>query len=197
MYDDMISLPEGFVRDTVSGYHVIYGKEITQQNIRDALDIDYMCYDDIYHLDWEQCAGYHRKNPYIYIMAVDDEGSVVGYINFSPVTGKIYDLMRSGKSVDTIICAEDILEYEEGKDYSVYFSSICVHPDHRGKGIAGMLLNTLIELLRSIDAAGINIERIVADAVTDSGERLLTSLGFEVVCMSEHGSKIMERKHNG
>ncbi len=196
-FDDRIKLPDSLDGSCVSGYHIIYGKQITPDNIREALDIDFMCYDDIYHLEWQQCVDYHKRNPYIYIMAVDVSGKIVGYINFSPVTEKIYEIMRSGKSVDTIISSDDILEYREGETYSMYLSSICVHPKYQGKGIAKLLLSNLKELIRCVEDNEIVIKRIVADAVTEAGERILTSMGFEVVCLSEHGSKIMEDKRGG
>ena len=178
-------------------YRILFGDEITASDIRAALNIDYLCYDDIYHLDWERCVAYHKKNPLIYIMAVDSSRNVVGYTNFSPVTESIYESMRSGKSVDTAITADDILEFEQGKEYSIYFSSICVHPDHRGLGIAKMLLFSLQKQLDELSSSGVVIRRIVADAVTESGAKLLIAMGFKNVCISEHDSQIMERYQNG
>ncbi|WP_034447828.1 GNAT family N-acetyltransferase [Butyrivibrio sp. AE2032] len=195
--EDRVFLPDSLGERNSKGFRVIYGKQVSPQNIRSALEIDYLSYDDLYHLDLERCIEYHKKNPLIYIMAVNDSDEVVGYVNFSPVTDKIYEVMRSGRSVDTIISAEDILAYETGREYSVYFSSVCVRPEYRRKGIAGLLIESLIELLKSIDNEGVYIKRIVADAVTESGERLLSNLGYEVVCLSEHGSKIMEKVNDG
>lgn len=174
-------------------FRIIFGNEITASDIREALNIDYLCYDDLYHLDWERCVAYHNKNPLIYIMAVDSSRNVVGYTNFSPVTESIYESMKSGKSVDTAITADDIMEFKPGKEYSIYFSSICVHPKYRGLGIAKMLLFSLQKQLDELSGSGIVIKRIVADAVTESGEKLLLSMGFKNVCISEHNSQIMER----
>ena len=189
--DSEICLPETVL--SVDGYKYFFGKAVSNEDIKNALEIDYMCYDDLYHLDWESCIAYHRKNPYIYIMASDDSGKIVGYVNFSPVTEAIYETMRSGKSVDTVITADDILEYSSGKEYSVYFSSICVHPDHRNKGISRMMLKCLKDLIGNLEKSDIHIKRVVADAVSEPGERLLSVLGFKMVCTSEHDSKIMER----
>lgn len=186
-------LPENNIKLRSDDYRLIFGREITADNIRAALDIDYLSYDDIYHLDLERCIGYHQKNPYIYIMALDENDNVIGYINFSPVNDKIYEVMRSGTSVDTIITADDIMEYEAGKAYSVYCSSICVHPDHRNSGVAKLMISGLEALISQLDQSDVVIKRMVADAVTDLGFKILLDQGFSYVGMSEHGSKIMEK----
>ena len=179
------------------GCRVLFGKDISEDNIRSALQLDYMCYDDIYHLDVDRCIEYHNKNPYIYIMVVDDSDKAIGYINFSPVIDDIYEVLRKGKCIDTIITANDICIYKPGEAYSFYLSSICVHPDYRKRGIAKLLLSFLDKLEESLKSSDIIIRRIVADAVSKSGEKILKSRGFYEVCRSEHNSMIMEKIDNG
>ncbi len=175
-----------------SGYTILQGTSVTPEHIAELLQLDYAIYDDLYHIEPGICIGYHKKNPDIYIVALK-ENKVVGYINFSPISDNAYERIRRGE-VDTFLTADDILEYRPGKEYSVYFSSICVHPEYQHKGIAGIMLDRLHKLVESLEARDIHIKRIVADACTRSGENIAKNNGFSLVAGSNHGSKIMEVK---
>ena len=173
------------------GYTVIQGPVVTPEQIAELLQLDYAIYDDIYHIEPGICVGYHKKNPYIYIVVLKGN-KVVGYINFSPINDAAYERIRGGE-VDTFLTANDIMEYRSGKEYSVYFSSICVHPEYQHKGIGGIMLNRLHRLVESLEARDIHIKRIVADACTSSGENIAKSNGLSLVTGSNHDSKIMEK----
>ncbi len=179
----------------LSGFKIIFGKEVSIKNIELALQLDYVSYDNVYYLEQERCVEYHKKNPYIYIMILNPEGNTVGYLNFSPITEELYEILRTGKEIDTIIHSEDIVCYEYGGEYSAYLSSICVHPDYRNKGIAGILLEEFGFLLESLNKSDIKIKRVIADAVSLSGEKICKSMGMNEICVSEHGTKIMEKKY--
>lgn len=175
----------------VNGYNIIQGTLVVPKHIKELLQLDYAIYDDIYHIDPSICIDYHKKNPYIYIIALKDN-KVVGYINFSPINDTAYERIRGGE-VDTFLTSDDIMEYHSGNNYSIYFSSICVHPDYQHKGIAGIMLNRLHKLEKSLESYDIHIKRIVADACTISGENILKNNGFSLVTNSDHDSKIMEK----
>ena len=176
-------------------YSILGGSEITTEHIIGALNIDYICYPEEYHLSEDACIGYYHKNPFIYFIAVDSLGNVVGYINFSPITDNKYEELRSGKYIDTVITKDDILAYEANNKYSVYFSSICVHPQNRKQGVATSLIEELLRFIEELKKQDIEINRIVADAVSDSGYMLLKKLGFSKVRDSSHKTIIMEKVH--
>ena len=174
-----------------SGYTILQGTSVTPEHIAELLQLDYAIYDDIYHIEPGICIGYHKKNPYIYIVALK-ENKVVGYINFSPISDTAYEKIRGGE-VDTFLTADDIMEYHSGNNYSVYFSSICVHPKYQHKGIGGIMLNRLYRLVGSLEARDVHITRIVSDACSNSGENILKHNGFSLITDSDHSSKIMEK----
>ncbi len=176
-------------------YKLLFGDMVTDNAIKEALDIDRLSYDEIYFLDTQKCINYHKKNKYIYIMAENSFGKIVGYINYSPITDEMYEFLKSGYEVDTVITADDILEYKADTEYSIYFSSICVHPKYRKKGISKLLLSGLDILNDALSAANITTKRIIADAVSESGKKLLLSRGFTVTCTTNHDSLIMEKKN--
>lgn len=172
---------------------IILKTEINQEYIKQALELDRMSYTDIYQLSVNTCISYYNKNNYIYIMAVDvTTNSVVGYINFSPVTHTMFNRIKSGEVIDTVISVDDIVPYKDGYNCYGYLSSIVVHPDYRQKGLAREMLRHLENLLYELAVSHkIFFNGIVADAVSEIGHYILMTLGFKDIKDSKHDSHIM------
>lgn len=177
-------------------FRLIYGKEVKKNDIKEALELDYICYEEKYYLDLEACLRYYDKNPWIYFMALDDSNSVIGYINLSHISKEKYEELRSGNEMDTSIVADDLVEYQNGQDCYLYFSSIYVHPEWRQQGVARTLLAQTDKFMRKLALNNIGINGIIADAVSEVGKQILLRRGFEVVCESDHQSIIMEKKYD-
>ena len=169
------------------------GRQISRDYIEQALKLDRIVYDDIYQLDIETCMGFYLKNPDIYIMAVEqDTQKVVGYINFSPVTRKLYAALVSGTVIDTVVTGGQIPRYRRNRCYRGYFSSIVVHPEYRRQGIAAKMLMCWSDLVcRLAREKNIWFRSIAADAVNSAGENILSEIGFSLLKDSNHGSRIM------
>ncbi len=177
----------------MSDFKIIFGEQIKDNHLIDALKLDQMVYKDIYQIDFERCKAFIKRNPEIYIMAVNENDEVVGYINYSPISSEMYDKMLGGEEIDSNITPEDIKAYKPGSDHQIYFSSICVHPDFRKQGVAKTLLTFLKEYEENLEKKGIHISKVVADAVSDSGRNILISNGFKFIKESSHDSTIMEK----
>ena len=151
-------------------YSILSGDKIQYRMISEAIQLDRVSYDDVYQLQVDTCLDYFEKNKDIYIMAVNPEsGTVVGYVNFSPIRGPVYADIVSGSVVDTVITGDDVLPYEDGSCYWGYFSSIVVHPKYRHHGIATQMLLYWSEfVLRLANSRSIYFKGIVADAVSDN-----------------------------
>ena len=172
---------------------ILSAYEVTKEDIAQALELDRISYDEVYYLDVETCLAYHKKNPLIYIMLKDtSRNRVVGYVNFSPVTKETFDLILSGKVIDTVIQDKDIEAYTNNHPYWGYMSSIVVHPDYRQKGYAKIMLRKLSDLVCELaEKCGIFFHGIVADAVSDAGYHLLYNMGLEQMQASSHDTRIM------
>ncbi|OUQ25843.1 hypothetical protein B5E77_10210 [Lachnoclostridium sp. An131] len=173
---------------------IITGSEITPSYIKQALELDRISYGEDYYLDFDKCLSYYQKNNEIYIMAVDSvKQKVLGYINFSPVTEKMFRLIKTGSVIDTVISDEDIVRYIEGNNCWAYMSSIVVHPNYRHKGLARRMLGKLENFIFSLASErSIYFYGIIADAVSAGGQKLLSNIGFKAVKRSEHDTVIME-----
>ncbi len=125
---------------------IITGKQITVDDIRQAVHLDSLVYDDVYHVDTALCEEWFAVNPDIYVMARDVTcGKIIAYVNVSPVTEECYDRIKNGDFIDTGITADMILSYDMPFPYSIYFSSIVIHPDYHNTQVFMKLFNAIID----------------------------------------------------
>ena len=163
--------------------------------IYQAVCIDSQVFSDEFKGVYETCIGWWKKNPSIYVMIEDSiTHRFVGYINAMPLSDKYYNIIRSGLTIDNEIPPEEIETYDFPDTYKLYFSSIAIHPDYRNTGAFKSLFDGFIIHLLHLYDREIYFSSIVADAVTDTGEKLCKYIGLKPVLDSNHGSKIYEGK---
>jgi len=172
---------------------IISGRQITTHDIREAVELDLLVYDDVYHVDTTQCEQWYRVNPDIYVMAKDDiTGKVIAYVNISPVTDECYEKIKRGDFIDTGITADMILSYDMPFPYSVYFSSIVIHPEYQNSNVFMKLLNAIINRFVYLGEHEVYIKRMLADAVTANGEKFCKLFGMNKLKNSNHESILYE-----
>ena len=172
---------------------IITGRQVTNQDIREAVALDMLVYDDIYHVDTSQCEEWFNVNPDIYIMAKDNRTNrVIAYVNVSPVTDECYDRIKNGDFIDTGITADMLLSYDMPFPYSVYFSSIVIHPDYQNTEVFMQLFNAIVKKFICLGEHEVYVKRILADAVTKNGEKFCKLFGMNKVKGSNHESTLYE-----
>lgn len=177
---------------------LIEGKDITVEHVLGALELDKTVFAPEYWLSESVCKAFLARNPDIYTMLLDEEsGRITAYLNVSPVSRGFYEALASGLYADTVIKAADIEIPEANGNYRLYFSSVVVHPDYRGRGYAKRLLRRYGEKLTAYGEKGIFFDSVIADAVSPNGERLCRALGLTNIKASEHGSTLFERDLRG
>lgn len=179
----------------MSKYKIISGSEVTKDNIRQALELDRLVYDEEYYVSLEQCLEWYNVNNQIYVMVYDEETQkIIAYINLSPVTEEYYNKIRSGQFIDTLLPAEAIVPYDFPDLYYLYFSSIVIHPDYQNTGVLKVIFDAIVKKMMSLGRDDIYFKKMVADAVTDRGEKFSKLFGMKKVKDSEHSSTIYEVK---
>ncbi len=172
---------------------IITGRQVTVEDIREAVILDTLVYDDIYHVDTKQCEEWFNANPDIYVMAKDNHtGKVIAYVNISPVTDECYERIRIGDFIDTGITADMILSYDMPFPYSVYFSSIVIHPDYQNTEVFMQLFNAIVKKFISLGEHDVFVHRMIADAVTKNGEKFCKLFGMKKIKNSSHESTLYE-----
>lgn len=112
---------------------IIFGDKVNKKYLHQCIKLDYESYREDQHLDYKLVEAFMLKNPYIYIMCIDEvKDEVIGYLNFSPVNEQIYLELKNGNILDSQITPGDILVYKDNTSYLCYFYSIVVSPNFRG-----------------------------------------------------------------
>lgn len=172
---------------------IITGRQVTREDIREAVLLDTLVYDDIYHVDTTQCEEWFEVNPDIYVMAKDNRTNrVIAYVNVSPVTDECYERIKNGDFIDTGITADMLLSYDMPFPYSVYFSSIVIHPDYQNTEVFMQLFNAIVKKFIYLGEHEVYVRRMVADAVTKNGEKFCRLFGMNKVRGSNHESTLYE-----
>ena len=174
-------------------FSIVTGKQVTLEDIAQAVYLDTLVYDDIYHVDTTQCEEWFAVNPDIYVMARDNQsGRIIAYVNISPVTDECYDRIKKGDFIDTGITADMILSYDMPFPYSIYFSSIVIHPDYQNTEVFMEIFNAVVDKFISMGEHEVFIRRMVADAVTKNGEKFCRLFGMTKLKGSDHDSSLYE-----
>ena len=172
---------------------IITGRQVTERDIRDVVMLDAMAYDDIYRVSAARCEEWFSVNPDIYVMARDEtQGRIIAYVNISPVTDDCYDRIKRGDFIDSAITADMILSYDMPFPYSVYFSSIVIHPDYRNSEVFMELFNAIVEKFIALGEHDVFVRRMLADAVSGDGEKFCKLFGMKKVKSSDHSSTLYE-----
>lgn len=172
---------------------IITGKQVTIEDITQAVYLDTLVYDDIYHVDTAQCEEWFAVNPDIYVMAKDVKTNrIIAYVNISPVTDECYERIKNGDFIDTGITADMILSYDMPFPYSLYFSSIVIHPDYQNTEVFMEIFNAIVDKFITLGEHEVFIRRMIADVVTKNGEKFCRLFGMIKLKGSNHESSLYE-----
>lgn len=174
---------------------ILTGREVTNSDIEQAVALDGLVYDDVYHVDPTLCEEWVEANPDIYVMAKDKKsGKIIAYVNISPVTEECYERLKNGDFIDTGITSDMILSYDMPFPYSVYFSSIVIHPTYQNTEVFMELFNAVVDKFLYLGRHEVYVRRMIADAVTKNGEKFCKLFGMNKVKGSDHNSTLYEVK---
>ena len=185
--------------DTISqiipkpSFTVVKGKQVSEADIEQAVYLDTLVYEKQYQVTIEQCLRWFSINPDIYVMLRDDSAKrIIGYVNVAPVTDECYMLIRSGRFLDSEITEDMILSYDMPFPYSVYFTSIVIHPKYQNSRAFFQLYNAVIDNFLSLTAQDVFIKRMIADAVSSHGINFCKLFGMNKVYETVHDSTLYE-----
>jgi len=172
---------------------IVAGKDVTAEDIAKASYLDRLVYDDIYLVTVEQCAEWIAVNPDIYVFAKDiTTDRFIAYANLMPVTDECYERLKNGDFIDTGITPDMVLSYDMPYPYSLYFSSIVIHPDYQNSEVFMEIFNAIVDKFITLGEHEVFIKRMIADAVTPNGEKFCKLFGMTKVKGSTHDSSLYE-----
>lgn len=84
-----------FLLKTKKQIKIITGKDLTFNDIKQAVALDKIVYEDIYRVDSNICEEWFKANPDIYFMAKDITiNRIIAYVNIAPVTDECYERIK-------------------------------------------------------------------------------------------------------
>ncbi|GHV92603.1 hypothetical protein AGMMS50268_31060 [Spirochaetia bacterium] len=123
------------------------------------------------------------KDSYIFAL---DEGKIVGYLCYFPITKEFYHSVIKGEKVyDGDIASTDICGLNDNANY-IFLLSVAISPEYQKKGISKQFSKILIEEFSKIE-----IRDMASYAFTIGGEHFLNSIGLKNVKDMEDGIKLM------
>ncbi|GHV96723.1 hypothetical protein AGMMS50293_30430 [Spirochaetia bacterium] len=187
------SSPKKDIENETNGLKLISGLEVTENDIRQALELDYLVYkyDDSFQFPIEKCLEWHSINPDVYFMLKDIvEDKIIAYVNLAPITKECFDIIITGEVWDIEISEDDLLSYDFPGVYYLNFTSIVVHPDHRNVGCINKFIDAIVNKIILLSRQEIYFKAMIADAVTKEGEKFCKMFGMQKAIETKHGSKI-------
>ena len=143
--------------------------------------------------DIRSCIKYFEVNPEIYLMMKDTvTGKIVANIDIAPITEECYEKLLSGHFIDKDITSDMVLSYDMPCIYNLYFSSIVIDKRYRGTDLFLRMFNAVVEHFISLGEREVYAKRMLADAVTEEGEKFCKLFGMHKVRESDHRSKLYE-----
>ena len=165
------------------------GKNMTDIQLLQAVALDRAVYPQDYWLDDETALGYLHACPEVYTYAAEED-RLIAYLNMSCIDEESYLTLRSGSQNDLCIGPENLRRPVAGQKNYLYFSSIVVAPEYRGRGVAKKLLSRFGEKLTILRVRGIYFRDVIADAISSHGEKLCKSWGMKREGASVSGGKL-------
>lgn len=170
---------------------LISGMEVTEKDLREALLLDSMVYDEIGggQFNINKCLTWYKINPDIYFVLKDEKlDAVIGYMNVTPITEICYNKIATGTIWSTSIDEKSVLPYEFPGLYHLSFTSIAYNPSYRSSVV--QLMNALVSKMIDLSKQEIYFKAIIADAVTPARENACHMVGMDFITETNHNSKI-------
>lgn len=145
-------------------------------------------YDDEYITPAIEAFNWYKKHPYS-VVAIQHENKIIGFINMFPVSDSVFSSLKEGTFNDKNLSHNDIIDITESNNapFHMFLSCIAVSTEYRNCGITDLLLKEAICQYAIKEEL---FDFILADAVTDDGNRFVRNYGFKFVCSSNHSSNV-------
>lgn len=186
-----IEIPQ--IKKNNEDFELLKGKQIQPEDIQQVLDLEAMVYKENERQSLSSCLKFFSINPEIYLFMKDKRtGKIIANIDISPITEECYEKLLSGHFSDKDITPDMILSYDLPCVYNLYFSSIVIHEDYRSTGLFLLMFNAVVEHFINLGEREVFAKKMLADAVTEEGEKFCKLFGMHKVKESDHDSKLYE-----
>lgn len=147
--------------------------------VPDLMNIEKKVYVPEYCGEYESIQARYCKNRDTFILAYDDD-KMIGYLCFLPISQRLYnELINTETFHDDDISPDDIENYHDG--VNLYLLSIAILPEYQNSDVIIKMTSEFSNFVKNKEENGIKFNNIVASAVSEDGEKLLSHLGFNKI----------------
>lgn len=148
------------------------------------INLDYEIYPVEGIMDQSVVEERFYQNPYQWLLAKDDKGNLLGYLNIIPMQTQTFEKLLNGEFIEgEELVSKNLLELKNEAVLDLYIASIAAK-DHN-KEVAFNLLFSLIKYTRFLTKKDIRLNRIAAISFTEEGQELCEKIGFDYITKEE------------
>lgn len=158
-------------------------KNLTLDDFKEMSRLEKMFYDEDHIAPSEEVQLWYEKFPHAGIV-MEDEGKIIGFTDVFPIKDYIFEELKKGTFNDKNLEAEDIADLESmkpGDKTNMFIGCILILPEYRKTSALYDMLKAHVEYYDQFAKKGIIIENIIADAVSEAGQRYGLKIGFKKV----------------
>lgn len=173
-------------------YSILTGEELGVEFLPKVMDVDRACYVDEYVGELSQMVRRYERNQKTFVCVMEG-GELAGYINFFPVKPKLWDeIVETGMEIrDDDIMPEEIADYSKTEENNLFIISVAIDPKYRkDRAVVKKLTEGFIAYLNHLEEEGYKIGAISATAVSEDGQKFLSSRMFRVYREIHDGNKV-------
>ena len=140
----------------------------------------------------EEVLKWYEKNNLTCIGVRNSKDKIIASVNILPLKRNVFNDIYKNKMNEADVVSEQIEIYEDNKSYLLYLSSISIDEKYRNNyKVITTLLKGCINLLNILMKRNIKIEKVMADASTNHGEKICKKLlNMDYIRDTSHKSKI-------
>lgn len=139
----------------------------------------------------EKCIEWHRICPEIYTI-IRNGKSLIGYINFVPITRECYLKIKNGELKDYEFQINDILDFKKGENYCL-FMSIVIKEKYRNTKVIIEMMKYFFKKMDRLKRQGVELNNVICDCVSEDGEKLINrNFDAKFICYTKNRTKIYE-----
>ena len=140
----------------------------------------------------EEVLRWYEKNNLTCIGVRNSNNKIIASVSILPLNRNVFNDIYENKMNEADVVFEQIEIYEDNKSYLLYLSSISIDEKYRNNyKVITTLLKGCMNLLNILMKRNIKIEKVMADASTNHGEKICKKLlKMDYIRNTSHKSKI-------
>lgn len=140
----------------------------------------------------EEVLKWYEKNNLTCIGVRNSYNKIIASVSILPLKRRVFNDIYENKMNEADVISEQIEIYEDNTSYLLYLSSISIDEKYRNNyKVITTLLKGCMNLLNILMKRNIRIEKVMADASTNHGEKICKKLlKMDYIRDTSHKSKI-------